>query len=113
MNHDLSGTQFRDFEEFHIHMENVIDNRSSVGMLQTKMTLTGLTKVLEDVSDAIYEDLTKIMPWSLLFVVAVVTLLHRSWKIVIISGVPIIMALAVTVGSTVIFDVMFTLEFSY
>ena len=108
LNHDMSGTQFADFEEFHVHVENVMENRNLVGLSQTQMTLTGLTKVLEDVSDAIYKDLTKIMPWSLLFVVAVVTLLHRSWKIVIISGVPIVMALAVTIGSTVIFDVMLT-----
>ena len=48
------------------------------------------------------------MPWSLVFVVGIVTLLHRSWKIVLISGIPIIMALAVTIGSTVVFDVMLT-----
>ena len=37
-----------------------------------------------------YDDLTKIMPWSLVFVVGIVTLLHRSWKIVLISGIPIV-----------------------
>ncbi len=108
LQHDLSQADHIDFADFHIHTQNVLDNRTSVGLNQTQMTLTGLTKVLEDISNEIYDDLTKIMPWSLLFVVGIVTLLHRSWKIVLISGLPIVMALAVTIGSTVVFDVMLT-----
>ena len=108
LQHDLSEAEHKNFAQFHVHTQNVLDNRSSVNLNQTQMTLTGLTKVLEDISNAIYDDLTTIMPWSLLFVVGIVTLLHRSWKIVLISGVPIIMALAVTIGSTVVFDVMLT-----
>ena len=88
--HDLSDADHKDFSEIHIHTQNILDNRSSVGFSsQTSMTLTGLTKVLEDISDEVYDDLTKIMPWSLVFVVGIVTLLHRSWKIVLISGIPI------------------------
>ena len=58
------------------------------------MTLTGLSKVLEDISEAIYHDLVDMLPISLLLTVLTITLLHRSWKVVIISGTPIIMALA-------------------
>jgi len=108
LRHDLSESEHNDFSEIHEHVQNILDNRSSVGLIQTEMTLTGLTKVLEDISEEVYYDLTKIMPWSLVFVVGIVTLLHRSWKIVLISGIPIIMALAVTIGSTVVFDVMLT-----
>ncbi len=109
LRHDLANADHKDFSEIHIHTQNILDNRSSVGFSsQTTMILTGLTKVLEDISDEVYDDLTKIMPWSLVFVVGIVTLLHRSWKIVLISGIPIVMALAVTIGSTVVFDVMLT-----
>ena len=108
LRHDLSESEFEDFASIHVHTQDILDNRTSVGLIQTEMTLTGLTKVLEDISNEVYEDLTKIMPWSLIFVVAIVTLLHRSWKIVLISGIPIVMALAVTIGSTVVFDVMLT-----
>ncbi|RAH15746.1 MAG: hypothetical protein CMB56_002740 [Methanobacteriota archaeon] len=108
LRHDLSESEHNDFSGIHMHIQNILDNRSSVGLIQTEMTLTGLTKVLEDISEEVYYDLTKIMPWSLIFVVGIVTLLHRSWKIVLISGIPIVMALAVTLGSTVVFDVMLT-----
>lgn len=108
LRHDLSESEFEDFSSIHVHTQNILDNRTSVGLTQTEMTLTGLTKVLEDISNEVYDDLIKIMPWSLIFVVAIVTLLHRSWKIVLISGIPIVMALAVTIGSTVVFDVMLT-----
>ena len=72
------------------------------------MTVTGLTKVLEDVSDAIYEDLLMILPWSVLFTVLVITTLHRSAKVVVITGTPILMALAITFGSSVIMDITLT-----
>ena len=48
--------------------------------------MTGLTKVLEDISDAIYEDLLMILPWSVLFTVLVITALHRSAKVVVHHG---------------------------
>ena len=70
--------------------------------------MTGLTKVLEDISDAIYEDLLMILPWSVLFTVLVITALHRSAKVVIITGTPIMMALAITFGSSVIMDITLT-----
>ena len=106
LNHNMSETKIWDgFEEFHVHIEEVMDAR---GTKETKMTLTGVTKILEDVSDEIYEDLKGMMPLSILFVIIIITLLHRSWKIVIITGLPILMALCVTFGSTVIFDMTLT-----
>ena len=35
-------------------------------------------------------------------------ILHRSWKVLVICGTPIAMSLAVTFGSTVLFDIMLT-----
>ena len=48
------------------------------------------------------------MPISLFLTVLIITLLHRSWKVVIISGTPIVMALAVTFGATVLLEMTLT-----
>ena len=49
-----------------------------------------------------------ILPWSILFTVLVITFLHRSMKVVVITGLPIVMALAFTFGSSVILDITLT-----
>ncbi|MCH1592084.1 MAG: MMPL family transporter, partial [Candidatus Thalassarchaeaceae archaeon] len=73
------------------------------------VTVTGLTPVLHDVSDSIYEELRYTMlPISLFLVGLTMFILHRSWKVLVICGTPIAMSLAVTFGSTVIFDIMLT-----
>ena len=100
-----------DYKEFFAHIDAVIDedNRpAKYSANQLNMTQTGLSKILEDVSDAIYIDLLNMMPISLLLTVLVVTFLHRSWKVVIISGTPIVMALAVTFGATVLLEMTLT-----
>lgn len=107
MQHDLSNTEFEEFSDLFIHIQNVMDSRDNT-TVTTEMTLTGLSKVLEDVSDEIYQDLLKMLPWSLAFTVICITALHRSWKVVIITGTPIVMALAVTLGSTVLMNVTLT-----
>jgi len=103
---------FNNFEELLAHFEEVVNNRpksdSSEEQKVPMMAVTGLTKVLEDISDAIYEDLLMILPWSILFTVLVITLLHRSLKVVAITGTPIVMALAFTFGSSVILDITLT-----
>ncbi len=105
---------FSNFEELLAHFERVVDNRPKAEDPNNNeqkvpmMTVTGLTKVLEDISDAIYEDLLMILPWSLLFTVLIITFLHRSLKVVVITGTPIIMALAFTFGSSVILDITLT-----
>ena len=100
-----------DYKEFFTHIDNVIDEENrpeSYRGNQLNMTQTGLSKILEDVSDAIYLDLLNMMPISLFLTVLVVTLLHRSWKVVVISGTPIVMALAVTFGATVLLEMTLT-----
>jgi len=97
---------FADFKELMIHFEKVVDNRPEPQL--EVMTVTGLNKVLEDISAEIYDDLLMILPWSVLFTILVITLLHKSIKVVIITGLPIVMALAVTFGSSVILDITLT-----
>tara|TARA_B100001113_G_scaffold16396_1_gene12354 strand:- start:33 stop:3422 length:3390 start_codon:yes stop_codon:yes gene_type:complete len=76
---------------------------------RSAVTVTGLTPVLHDVSDSIYEELRYTMlPISLGLVGLTMFILHRSWKVLIICGTPIAMSLAVTFGSTVLFDIMLT-----
>ena len=107
MHHDPTVANFRDFSHLHNHFQDVLDNRSG-DMQNSEMTVTGLPKVLEDISDAIYEDLLKILPWSVFFTILVITALHRSLKVVVITGAPIIMALAVTFGTSVLLDITLT-----
>ena len=108
LHHDPSVTgDWNDFSGILSHFQNIIDARPSE-YRSTDMTVTGLTKVLEDVSDAIYEDLLMILPWSVLFTILVITALHRSAKVVVITGTPILMALAITFGSSVILDITLT-----
>ncbi|MBT60833.1 MAG: hypothetical protein CMA63_04685 [Euryarchaeota archaeon] len=107
MHHDPTEAGYADFSELLNHFQAVIDDRDS-GMQEGNMTVTGLTKVLEDISDAIYEDLMKILPWSVLITICVITLLHRSLKVVVITGAPIMMALSVTFGTSVLLDITLT-----
>ena len=102
---------WNDYKEFFTHIDEVIaeDNRPiQYSTNQLNMTQTGLSKILEDVSDAIYLDLLNMMPISLFLTVLIITLLHKSWKVVIISGTPIVMALAVTFGATVLLEMTLT-----
>ena len=108
MYHEPSETgDFADFSELLNHFQNVIDARPGE-FRTTDMTVTGLTKVLEDISDEIYEDLMMILPFSVLFTIAVITALHRSWKVVVITGLPILMAIAITFGVSVILKITLT-----
>lgn len=107
LSHNLSETGFADFEQLLAHIQDVIDERPD-GMRATDMTVTGLTKVLEDISTAIYDDLLTMLPYSLAFTIGVITLLHRSAKVVVITGTPIVLALAVTFGATVFLNLTLT-----
>ena len=105
----IDQTQWVDYKDYFTHVDKVIslDNRPQE-YRTTNMTQTGLSKILEDVSDEIYLDLLNMMPISLFLTVLVITALHRSWKVVIISGTPIVMALAVTFGATVLLKMTLT-----
>ena len=93
--------QWGEFDKLLDHFDDIIDNRS-VDARSTEMTVTGLTKTLEDVSDAIYDDLVEMMPYSILFTILIISFLHRSAKVVVITGTPILLALGVTFGASVV-----------
>jgi predicted RND superfamily exporter protein len=93
--------QWEDFDQLLDHFGNIIDNRPTDSQ-STDMTVTGLTKTLEDISDAIYKDLIKMLPYSVLFTILIISFLHRSAKVVVITGTPILLALGVTFGASVV-----------
>jgi len=73
------------------------------------VTITGLTPVVHDISDAIYIELVdRMLPISVVLVCLAMLLLHRSPKVIVICGAPILMSLAITFGITVIADIMLT-----
>ncbi|MAQ57594.1 MAG: hypothetical protein CMA47_05210 [Euryarchaeota archaeon] len=73
------------------------------------VTITGLTPVVHDISDAIYQELVdRMLPISGVLVCLAMLLLHRNPKVIIICGAPILMSLAITFGITVIADIMLT-----
>lgn len=114
LHHDMEITgEWKNFEEFFAHIDSIIapENRPDWMLSEPSGTVfvqTGLTKVLQDVSDAIYQDLQAMLPISLIIVVLIITALHRSLKVVAITGLPIVMALAVTFGTTVLMDITLT-----
>ena len=87
---------------------NPADEDTDAEYSRCAITITGLTPVLHDVSDAVYEQLEWMLPWSLAFVAATMIILHRNPKVLIICGTPIIMSLAVTFGITVMANIELT-----
>ena len=96
----------RDYEE--IKLSSMDDERWNEIPTRQAVTVTGLTPVLHDVSDAIYLVLEDMLPISLAFVCLIMIALHRNPKVIIICGTPIILSLAITFGTTVILDIMLT-----
>ena len=73
------------------------------------ITVTGLTPVVQDVSNEIYNELvSKMLPLASLLVLITMLILHRNPKVIIICGLPIAMSLAVTFGITVLADITLT-----
>jgi predicted RND superfamily exporter protein len=96
----------RDYEG--IKLSSMDDERWEDLPTRQAITVTGLTPVLHDVSDAIYLALEDMLPISLAFVCIAMIALHRNPKVLIICGTPIVLSLAVTFGTTVILDIMLT-----
>ena len=90
-------------------LSSINETRMNLILPRDAITVTGLTPVLHDVSDAVYEELvTKMLPLSAVFVIITMALLHRSPKVVIICGTPILFSLLITFGATVLLDIELT-----
>ncbi len=63
-----------------------------------KMTLTGPIPMTQAITKRTYEEFTKTLPAAILLVAGVLMLFHRTWKIVVITGLPVLCSLAITFG---------------
>tara|TARA_Y100001970_G_scaffold291719_1_gene429994 strand:- start:66 stop:3284 length:3219 start_codon:yes stop_codon:yes gene_type:complete len=73
------------------------------------VTVTGITPVLHDISDEIYNELVwTMLPASLALVALAMIILHRNAKVLVICGLPIAMSLFITFGTTVVADITLT-----
>ena len=85
-------TQDIDQEELVQDMEELKNN------LDTKMTLTGPIPMTQAITKRTYSEFTKTLPAAILLVAGILMLFHRTWKIVVITGVPVLCSLAITFG---------------
>lgn len=91
-----------------IGIRHDIDQREMVDIVEeaikdrkepkTVMTTTGVVVVLQDVTDRVYDDLLKMIPIAFLFVVLITLFFHRSLKVLLIVGIPVIFSLIWTFG---------------
>lgn len=90
-------------------MESQAESIAQDRPVRNATTVTGLTPVVQDVSNAIYSELvTKMLPGAAVLVAITMLILHRNPKVIIICGLPIAMSLAITFGTTVIADIPLT-----
>ena len=90
-------------------LSSINETRMQSILPRNAITVTGLTPVLHDVSDAVYLELVEVMlPLSAVFVALTMIILHRSPKVVVICGTPILFSLLITFGSTVLLDIELT-----
>lgn len=64
----------------------------------SKMTLTGPIPMTQAITKRTYEEFTKTLPAAILLVAGILMLFHRTWKIVAITGIPVLCSLAITFG---------------
>ena len=101
----LQHLRNRRYSGYEISSESIAQDRP----VRNATTYTGLTPVVQDVSNAIYSELvTKMLPGAAILVAITMLILHRNPKVIIICGLPIAMSLAITFGTTVIADIPLT-----
>ncbi len=72
------------------------------------MTLTGPIPMTQAITERTYNEVTTTLPAAMLMVAAVLILFHRTWKIVVITSVPIVTSLAITFGILGITEMVLT-----
>jgi predicted RND superfamily exporter protein len=72
------------------------------------MTLTGPIPMTQAITERTYNEVSKTLPAALILVASVLILFHRTWKIVVITAVPITTSLAITFGVLGITEMVLT-----
>ncbi|MGA1866648.1 MAG: MMPL family transporter, partial [Thermoplasmatota archaeon] len=68
------------------------------GEVHCRMTVTGPTPLARMISDRTMKEMQKVLPWALAMVAAALLIFHRTWKILIITLVPVMFSLIITFG---------------
>jgi predicted RND superfamily exporter protein len=72
------------------------------------MTLTGPIPMTQAITKRTYDEVSKTLPAALILVASVLILFHRTWKIVVITAIPITTSLAITFGILGITEMVLT-----
>jgi predicted RND superfamily exporter protein len=72
--------------------------RIDSGSIHCAMTPTGPVPITEALTARTYEEFSVVLPMALLFICIMLVIFHRTWKIVLISGIPILCSLLITLG---------------
>lgn len=68
------------------------------GEVHCRMTLTGSTPLARMISDRTMSEMRKVLPWALAMVAASLLIFHRTWKILLITLIPVTFSLIVAFG---------------
>ncbi len=68
------------------------------GQVHCRITPTGPTPLTKSLTDRTYQELFKVFPAALFLVATALLFFHRTWKILIIAGTPVVFSLIVTFG---------------
>jgi predicted RND superfamily exporter protein len=85
-------------EEGSFNSEDEWWNRIDAGSIHCAMTPTGPVPVTEALTARTYEEFSIILPAALILICGMLFILHRTPKIVLISGIPIFCSLIITMG---------------
>jgi predicted RND superfamily exporter protein len=63
-----------------------------------KITLTGPIPMTQAITARTYSEFIKTLPAAIVLVAGILILFHRNWRIVLITGIPVLCSLAITFG---------------
>lgn len=72
--------------------------RYAEGQVHCRMTVTGPTPLAKMISDRTMTEMQKVLPWALAMVAASLLIFHRTWKILVITLVPVLFSLIISYG---------------
>ncbi len=72
--------------------------RYNAGEVHCRMTLTGPTPLAKMISNRTMTEMGTVLPWAMLMVGASLLIFHRTWKIWIITLVPVVFSLMIAFG---------------
>ncbi len=68
------------------------------GNIHSRMTLTGPTPLARMISDRTMKEMTKVLPWAMAMVAASLLIFHRTWKIILITLIPVTFSSIISFG---------------